>query len=271
MLLKVLIERHGLLDDLLVQLRGIEQVQSILPPHGEAQMGNVETGLVAGDGNDVAIVDGLTHRLRVLHFGLGDEAELHARDALLHFSDIGHILGVRLQGLVALRVLTHIVDFDGLYRGKGRIGLLNLADDAGLRVGHNPIGEIMDARGVCIDDPIVIAHIAEVIQESCPSELFLIGTEREGRDRLYQRGAVEFIDIDDELLGIVDFKRMGDIRHIEELAGKKEREASLIGTLLAGIFEQGLDENAVVGLLGFIGVIGVLRVIRRFRRLGILG
>ena len=67
MLLKILIERHGLLDHLLVQLRGIEQMEPVLLPDGKAQMGNVESRLVAGDGNDVAVVNGLTHRLCILH------------------------------------------------------------------------------------------------------------------------------------------------------------------------------------------------------------
>ena len=67
MLLKILIERHGLFDHLLMQLRGIEQMQSVLPPDGKPEMGNVKSGLIAGDGNDVAIMHGLTHRLRVLH------------------------------------------------------------------------------------------------------------------------------------------------------------------------------------------------------------
>ena len=75
MLLKILIERHRLLDHLLIQLRGIEQMQSVFVPHGKAQMGNVESGLVAGNGNDVAIVHSLAHGSGILHLRLGDKTE----------------------------------------------------------------------------------------------------------------------------------------------------------------------------------------------------
>ena len=249
MLREILAERHRLLDDLLVQLRSIEQMQSVLLPYGKAQMGNVETGLIAGDGYDVTIVDGLTHRLCVLYLRLGDEAELLSSDALLRLLDVGHILGVRLQGLVALGMLTHITDLDGLYRRKGWIRLLDLADDAGFLIRDNPIGEIMDARGIAVDNTVIVTHVAEVILVGGKSELLLIGTEREGCDSLHQCGAIELAHIDHQLFLIVDLEGMGHIGHIEELAGKEQREAG-IRFLLAGILEQTLDEDAVAGLLG---------------------
>ena len=249
MLREILAERHRLLDDLLVQLRSIEQMQSVLLPYGKAQMGNVETGLIAGDGYDVTIVDGLTHRLCVLYLRLGDEAELLSSDALLRLLDVGHILGVRLQGLVALGMLTHITDLDGLYRRKGWIRLLDLADDAGFLIRDNPIGEIMDARGIAVDNTVIVTHVAEVILVGGKSELLLIGTEREGCDSLHQCGAIELAHIDNQLFLIVDLEGMGHIGHIEELAGKEQREAG-IRFLLAGILEQTLDEDAVAGLLG---------------------
>ena len=249
MLREILAERHRLLDDLLVQLRGIEQMQSVLLPDGKAQMGNVETGLIAGDGYDVTIVDGLTHRLCVLYLRLGDEAELLSSDALLRLLDVGHILGVRLQGLVALGMLTHITDLDGLYRRKGWIRLLDLADDAGILIRDNPIGEIMDARGIAVDNTVIVTHVAEVILVGGKSELLLIGTKREGCDSLHQCGAIELAHIDDQLFLVVDLEGMGHIGHIEELAGEEQREAG-IGFLLAGILEQTLDEDAVAGLLG---------------------
>ena len=249
MLLKILIERHRLLDHLLVQLRGIEQVEPVLLPDGKAQMGNVESGLVAGDGNDVAVVNGLTHRLCILHLPLGDEAELQSTDARLHLADFRHKLRVRLQSLVALGMLTHIVDLDGLYRRKGRIGLLDLTDDARLLIRDYPIGEIMDARGIAVDDAIIVAHVAEVVLVGRESELLLISTARKGCDGLYQCRAVELIDINDKLLLIVDLEGVSHIRHIEQLAGKIEREVGLRG-LLTGIAQKSFDGNVKSGLLG---------------------
>ena len=271
MLREILAERHRLLDDLLVQLRSIEQMQSVLLPYGKAQMGNVETGLIAGDGYDVTIVDGLTHRLCVLYLRLGDEAELLSSDALLRLLDVGHILGVSLQGLIALGMLTHIIDLDGLHGRKGRIRLLDLADDADFLICDNPIGEIMDARGIAIDNAIIVTHVAEVILVGGKSKLLLIGTKRESGDGLYECGAVELAHINHQLFLVVHLEGMGHIGHIEELAGKEQREAS-IGFLLAGILEQTLDENAVTGLLGIRGVggIGVFRILGGIRVFGIL-
>ena len=81
MLLKILIERHRLFHHLLVQLRGIQQMESVFTPHGKAEVGDVETRLVADDGNDITIVYGLTHGWRVLDFRLGNETELLACQA----------------------------------------------------------------------------------------------------------------------------------------------------------------------------------------------
>ena len=253
MLREILAERHRLLDDLLVQLRSIEQMQSVLLPYGKAQMGNVETGLIAGDGYDVTIVDGLTHRLCVLYLRLGDEAELLSSDALLRLLDVGHILGVRLQGLVALGMLTHITDLDGLYRRKGWIRLLDLADDAGFLIRDNPIGEIMDARGIAIDNAIIVTHVAEVILVGGKSILLLIGTERESGDGLYECSAVKFFDIDHQLFVIVNLEGMGHIGYIEEFTGEIKGEIGILG-LLFGIAQKGLDGDAVCGLLGVRGV-----------------
>ena len=197
MLLKILIERHGFLDHLLMQLRGVEQMKSVLLPHGKAEVGNVETGLIAGDGNDIAIVYGLTHGLGVFHLRFGDETELQTRDALFHLLNFRHILRMRLKGLVALGVPTHIIDFDGLLGCKGRIGLLDLTDDAGLLIRYDPIGEIMDARGIAIDDAIAITHIPKGILIGSKGELLAISTQCESGDGLNERRAIELFDIDD--------------------------------------------------------------------------
>ena len=62
MFLQVLIERHGFLNDLFVYHRRIKQVQTILLPYGKTQVGNVQSFLITGDGNDVSIMDCLTQR-----------------------------------------------------------------------------------------------------------------------------------------------------------------------------------------------------------------
>ena len=51
-------------------------MKTISTPYGKAQMGNVESRLRTSDGNDVAVVNSLTHGLRILHIALGDKAVL---------------------------------------------------------------------------------------------------------------------------------------------------------------------------------------------------
>ena len=60
---------------------------------------------------------------------------------------------------------------------------------------------------------------------------------------------------------------MGHVRHIEELASEVKGEVGFRGLLL-GIAEEGLDSDAVSGLLsigglGVLGVIGVLGILGR--------
>ena len=55
-LLQILIEGHGLLYHLLMQHRGVEQMQSPVFPYGKAEVRNIESCLLAGDGDDVTIV-----------------------------------------------------------------------------------------------------------------------------------------------------------------------------------------------------------------------
>lgn len=57
MLRQILAQGHGLLYHFMVQLRGVEQMKTITKPYGKAKMGDVESWLGAGDGDNVAIVD----------------------------------------------------------------------------------------------------------------------------------------------------------------------------------------------------------------------
>jgi hypothetical protein len=60
MFLQILVEGHGFFDDLLVYHRRIKQMQTIFLPYGKPQVGDVQTFLVTGDGNDITIVNSLT-------------------------------------------------------------------------------------------------------------------------------------------------------------------------------------------------------------------
>ena len=113
-LLQILVERHGLLHHLLMQHRSIEQMQVAVFPHSKAKLGNVETCLLTGDGNDVAIIDDLTEQSLILHHLFGYIVEASARDTLFHLKDSVDILRMLFECLIALRMLTHVVHLDVL-------------------------------------------------------------------------------------------------------------------------------------------------------------
>ena len=104
MLLHILIERHRFLDHLLVNHRGIQQVEPVATPHGKAQMGNFEPLLVAGDGQYVAILHRLAQLRVVAQQALGNVAHLHARQRLLLGTDLRNQRRIGLQCLIGCGV-----------------------------------------------------------------------------------------------------------------------------------------------------------------------
>ena len=84
MLLQILIESHRFLNDLFVYHRRIKQVQTVLLPYSKPQVGNIQSLLLAGDGNDVAIVDSLAQGFRTAaQRTLGNIARLYTTEVLL--------------------------------------------------------------------------------------------------------------------------------------------------------------------------------------------
>ena len=107
MFLEILPQGHRLLDHLLVKLGGIEQMELTIAPDGESEVGDVETFLVTGDGDDITILDGLTHQGDIARETLGDISETLSGDLLLHLADIGNILRMLAQRLIAVGMFTH--------------------------------------------------------------------------------------------------------------------------------------------------------------------
>ena len=60
MLKEVLLECHRLLHYLVMDTGGVEQVQTIVMPHGDTDMLGIKTSDVRDDGDDIPIVDSLT-------------------------------------------------------------------------------------------------------------------------------------------------------------------------------------------------------------------
>ena len=154
---------------------------------------------------------------------------------------------MRLQGLVALRVLTHIVHLDGLNSGKGRIGLLDLCHEARLGVFGDPLGEVMDATRIVVDLAVAIAHSLEGSTIGGIGVFLLIGALREGGHRLNECRAVQFASVHHEPFLVAHLQGMCHVGLANESTGEEQRQIG-IGGLLAGILEQGADLDAVCGL-----------------------
>ena len=223
-LLQVLIERHGLLDHLLMQHRGIEQMQVAVFPDRKTKMSDVETSLLTGDGNDVAIIDGLTEQRLIPNHLLGDITEASACDLLFHLTDGSHILRMRFERLITLRMLTHIVYLDVLDGRERRIRRLDLLHDANLRIQRDPLCEVMDTARVILNSSVTIPHGCERIQIVAPREKMAIGAEGQGCHRFHQRRTIQLTGVHHQPFVIIDFKCMGHIGNPQELSGKEQRE-----------------------------------------------
>ena len=171
-------------------------METVLSPHGKAQMGNVEARLRAGDGDDVAVVDGSTHGLVVGNVVLGDIAiSAPCEGCFLGSNDADH-LGVSLKRLVRLRMLTHVVDLDGLNGIEGRRRQTDLADDAPAGVVVNPVGEVMQSAGVAVQLAATIAYLTQMLLEVAVSKPLTVDAERQRRHVLDQRRAVKLARVD---------------------------------------------------------------------------
>lgn len=244
MLLQILRKGHGFEHNLLVEHRGIEQVESVFLPHGEAEVSNVEPLLLAGDGDDVTVAHCLAQQTAVRDNRLGDISELRTRYTLLHPTDLADIFRMFTQGLITIGVRTHIIDVDRLKSLEGRIRCLDLSHDTLVGVGRDPLGEVMDAAGVAVGPTLTITHVSEGIKVSLPGILATIGTECESRDILNERGAVELTGIHNQSLGAELLERVGHIGYTQELTGKEEWQIRGL-RLLTSFSEQSAYGRAI--------------------------
>ena len=93
-------------------------------------MGYIKPRLVAGDGNDVAVVDDLAQQLGVAYSRLGDITELHAAEVLFSLADAANEFWMFLQRLIALGMCAHIVDADFLHSRENSLRLLDLSNES---------------------------------------------------------------------------------------------------------------------------------------------
>ena len=201
-----------------MQLRGIEQVESVLLPYGKAQVGDLQPFFLAGNGNDITVLHRLPHQLGILDSKFGDIAERLACERLFLLANFFHQRRVRLQCLITSWMLTHEVDVDVLKSREGRIGPLNLLNESHLLLIQNPVGEIVQSTGIAVQHTLTIAQNAQCLQIVGPLALLLLDTQRQCRYRLDKGSAIQLSGVDHQLFAVVHLQRVCYIRHTLELA-----------------------------------------------------
>ena len=247
MLLQILIHRHGFDHHLVVQLRCVEQMQTILTPEGKTQVGDVESGLVAGDSDDVAILDDRAQQFVIAHSLLGDKAILGSRHLALHLGDIADKLRMFAERLIALRMGAHIAYTDILHGCERWIGRLNLGDHTGKGIVGDPLGEIVQARWVAIDDATTIAQVGKHMLVGKPRVLAVLGAECECSHGFYQCGTVKLTGVYHQSLVLVALECAGHVRYADELLSEVQWQTGG-GRQVFGLGQQSADGDAVSGL-----------------------
>ena len=110
MLLHVLLHGHRLLDGALVNHRGVEQVNTVDVPHGNADVRCVEPALVGADGYDVAVLDGIPVEWGVAELLFGDVNDICTGEGLLSLADGIDPRGIGNKHGVLADMRRHVVD-----------------------------------------------------------------------------------------------------------------------------------------------------------------
>ena len=135
-----------------------------------------------------------------------------------------------LQCTIGLRMLTHVADGNLLDSRKGRIGTLDIQNQLHGTLVVDPVGEIVQARGIAVELALPITELAQHGNIVVPRALALLGTQPERHHRLYQRSTVQLACVDHETFvlsdwqrGIhIDLQRMSHIGHSQEVACQRK-------------------------------------------------
>ena len=174
-------------------------------------------------------MDDATEQGRVFDGRLRDVAEQHAAEPLFLPYDVCDKRGMGRECFVCFWMPAHVVDFYGLGGSKWRTGVLYLSDDAFAGVVKDPVGEIMQARGIAVDDAVAIAQRLQLAAEVGIRERLLAMTDGECEYILNERGAIQLAGVDDELLCVVDFEGMCHVGAVEKESGEVEDVRGGIG------------------------------------------
>lgn len=224
-LLHILIKRHRLQHNFLVDAAGIEQMQlPILSPNGKTNMADIKTRLVRRDSQDVAVVDAAKYLAAVPHPFLIYIIYRGSRCTFLHLGYKAAFLHIDLQQRIGVGVSAHIGEVE-LHRDSDAAVGYNFANQSLPCSRLNPLAEVVIAAAVTINLPILITQRAQPKEEILPALTAVTRCECQGTDILHKRRAVEALQVDGQMfLLAVNLQRLPHVWLVHEQIGVEESE-----------------------------------------------
>ena len=111
-----------------------------------------------------------------------------------------------LQLFVVIRMDRHVVDVDFLGRSEREAVANNLFHQPEAFVVLTPPGEIMEAGGIAVHHAVAVSDLAQMVAEGVKSALVVFVAEIQGEHGLHECGAVQSMDIHDQVLVVAFLK-----------------------------------------------------------------
>lgn len=154
----VLGERGGVDDDFASGGGGVEEGEGVALPEGEADMGDVEAGDCAGEGDDVAGADVFGAGGKVC---FGNVEVVAVFEVLLDGVDLGYVGGVVLELFVGCGMGGHEVELLGKALAATVTG--DLSEESLQLALSNPFGSIVESGSVAVDDAVAVAERGQAV------------------------------------------------------------------------------------------------------------
>lgn len=216
-------------------------------PGSNTNMRGVQSLLSSYHQKDITILDGISEKLVVTNLPFRDIAIALAVDALLQSTDTRLPLRMSQKHLVTGRMGGHPIYVDGLDFSEGRI-ILNILHDAFLYIVIHPEGEIVLAfyiRYLSAD----IAHVLQMITESCKTGFLMLGTHRQGSHDFHVGSTIQLPGIHHEQLFLCSVQGATHIRNTHKLLSKPHHPVGRLFLHRLRLLQQGYDSQTILALI----------------------
>ena len=105
---------------------------------------------------------------------------------------------------------------------------MHLCNDARLLISDYPLSEVVDTGGIALYPTLTVTHCLKMAQIGIVGEFLIIYTQREGRDCLYECGAVELAGIHHKAFVIIHLKSVSHIWYAYEFTCKEKRNVFIV-------------------------------------------